>query len=76
MRWVDIYGLKDMAWRAGMAIQKDGGGYRVVRNSNDGRRNQPVFPNGGACTVASKRECAIFLDGYLNAVVDQQDRDR
>lgn len=52
--------LIDLAFEARLAIQHDCGGYRVV--SLEGFY---LFPDGGVCPTATRKECAIFIRGYL-----------
>ena len=55
--------LHEAASQAGLHIQHDCGGYRLV--AEQGRpSNSYVFPDGGVCPTATKRECLIFLKGW------------
>ena len=53
--------LRSKAHVLGLEIQHDCGGYRVVSDGNG--RN--IFPDGGICPTATKKECSIFLLGYI-----------
>jgi len=57
--------LCDLANSLGMGIQHDCGGYRVVRQ--EGLGYQYVYPDGGICPTATKRQCLAFLMGYNHA---------
>lgn len=61
--------LYELAYKAGLSIQHDCGGYRVV--AKQGRPcNSYVFPDTGICPTATKRECLIFLKGWIAGRVD------
>lgn len=45
----------------GMEVQHDCGGFRLTVTSGAGWRY--VFPDGGICPTATKRECMTFLKG-------------
>jgi hypothetical protein len=51
--------LDSTAAEAGFRIQAECGGFRIMKDGRD------VFPNAGICPVASKRECMVFLLGWL-----------
>lgn len=57
IRESDLYNL---AMKCGLIIQHDCGGFRVVATDNS-----HVYPNGGVCPTATKRECWTFLSGYI-----------
>jgi hypothetical protein len=46
------------AMKAGLTIQHDCGGFRVVRDATY------LFPDGGVCPTATARECMIFIKGF------------
>ena len=50
--------LDDLARSLGLLIHHDGGGFRAVRQDRG-----YVFPDGGICPTATKRECMTFLKG-------------
>ena len=54
--------LDEAAEAVGMWIQHDCGGFRVVKDNRDGGHSY-IFPNGGVCPTATKKECLIFLKG-------------
>jgi hypothetical protein len=59
----ELYGL---AAQAGLAIQHDCGGYRVVvSDSSDAHGYRYVFPDTGICPTASRKQCFIFLMGAM-----------
>lgn len=55
--------LEELAAKANLGIQHDCGGYRVVALL--GCYNAYLFPDGGICPTTTKRECAIFLKGWI-----------
>lgn len=56
--------LEQTANRAGLSTQHDCGGFRLVRALLRGGWEY-VFPSTGICPTATKRECMIFLKGYM-----------
>ena len=57
--------LEELAVKAGLTVQHDCGGFRLVRDAS------MIFPNTGVCPTATARECAIFLNGVLWKKSDQ-----
>ena len=51
--------LDEKALKAGLTVQHDCGGYRLVRD------DRMIFPDTGICSTATARECIIFLLGVL-----------
>ena len=56
--------LEEAARRAGLSTQHDCGGYRLVQAGPDGGFRY-VHPAGGVCPTVTKRECMIFLSGFM-----------
>ena len=50
----------DLAFRAGLEVQHDCGGYRLVNADRS-----YVFPTPGVCPTATARECVTFLMGWI-----------
>lgn len=53
--------LHDKAMSAGLKVEHDCGGYRLVKD------HSYVFPNSGVCPTTTKRECMTFLQGRASA---------
>lgn len=60
MRVADLY---EQADKAGLGIQHDCGGYRIVEDEGGGFHY--LFPDSGICPTATKKECGIFLLGII-----------
>jgi hypothetical protein len=56
--------LHEIAEKAGLHIQHDCGGYRVVA-TQEGSYNAYVFPDSGICPTTTKHECLVFLKGWI-----------
>lgn len=63
--------LREAAHCAGLDIQHDCGGYRLVKDIKGGGCRY-VYPSGGICPTRPKRELMIFIEGYRAAMVDQR----
>ena len=62
--------LDAAAESVGLRVQHDCGGFRLVQwaSSAMGKGwagNRYVFPDTGICPTATKRQCWIFLSGYM-----------
>lgn len=70
-RRITLVEFERAARAAGMGIQHDCAGFRLVRSSPGGGWEY-VYPNGGICPTATKRECMVFLEGYQKGKRDWQ----
>jgi hypothetical protein len=50
--------LYDKARSLDVDIQHDCGGYRIVKGGRS------LFPEGGICPTATRRDCMIWLTGF------------
>jgi hypothetical protein len=53
--------LYDKALILDLEIQHDCGGYRIIQSGHS------LFPEGGICPTATRRDCMIWLEGFGTA---------
>ena len=58
---INLEDLRIRAANAGLQVQHECGGFRLVNAADGGRAD--VFPDGGVCAVTTARALSIFLDG-------------